>query len=140
VRRFLFSGLIFGVIYFIAISFSELFAYAAFWHLVPFKTFLFFYFILCGVYLGIRVKNRAHDSTNHVSRLSKHLLFCAIAISIGSLFHESSIIVGRAEIWPLGPAALPGISDIYPEDGWVDICWQDLRRLRNFDDRNMLIE
>jgi hypothetical protein len=36
VRKSLLSGLVFGVIYFIAISFSELFAYAAFWHLVPF--------------------------------------------------------------------------------------------------------
>jgi hypothetical protein len=140
IQKFLLSGFIFGVTYFVVISFSELFAYAAFWHLVPFKTFLFFYFISFGVYLGIRSTDYASEQKRAQRKYSKYLFFFIIVISLTSMFHESSMIVRRAEIWPIGPAALPGISDIYPEGGWVDSCWQDLRKLRNIEDRIKNIE
>jgi hypothetical protein len=113
----------FLLIYFASISVSEFFTYNAFWHLITFRSLLFFYFFSIGLYLG----NRIRGITAHISNKLAALMICCLLVSaFYAVYDTNSTIINRKVAWQVGPAWLPGISDIYPEGNWVDVCWDKI--------------
>lgn len=133
--KFLYAGTIFLIIYYVVISFSELFTYPAFWHLITFKSLVFLYSYLAGFYLAGTECFSVFGKTFFRRESFALLLVIFLALTTISFAKESAVIVERADLWENGSAPLPGISDIYPTGGWVDVCWQDLRRLKDLQDR-----
>lgn len=113
----------FLLVYFAVISVSEFFTYNAFWHLITFRSLLFFYAFLIGVYLGTRfIRIVPHIPDKLTAVVSCCLLFSALY----AVYDTNSSIVDRRIAWNVGPAGLPGISDISPEGSWVDVCWDKI--------------
>jgi hypothetical protein len=113
----------FLLVYFASISVSEFLTYNAFWHLITFRSFLFFYVFFVGVYLGKRFSGIA----SHIPDKLVILVGCCLLLSaFFAIYNTNSSIVDRRIAWSVGPAGFPGISDISPEDGWVDVCWDKI--------------
>jgi hypothetical protein len=110
-------------IYFGVISISELFTYNAFWHLITFRSLLFFYFFFVGVYLGNRFRITASFLPNNVATI---VTCCLLLSAFVVVYETNSSIIERRVTWHMGPAAMPGISDISPEGSWVDVCWDKI--------------
>jgi uncharacterized membrane protein YfcA len=105
------------------ISVSEFFTYNAFWHLITFRSLLFFYAFSIGVYLG----NRFTGVAPYISdKLATVLTCCLLFSAFYVVYDTNSSIVDRRIAWNLGSADLPGISDISPEGNWVDVCWDKI--------------
>jgi len=124
---------IFLLVYYAIISVSEYFTYNAFWHLITFKSGLFFYFFFLGIFTGKRCKT--HLSPISVSKIA--MLSSAVALSSCLVVYQTnSNLVERRVAWNVGPAALPGISDISPQDGWVDKCWDKISNQDKYPQRD----
>lgn len=132
--RWVIRSIIFLVLYFLSISASEFFTYEAFWHLITFKTLLFISVLVLAVYAAGKIV----DATLPIF-FGKKLLY--LLVSLTSVFaillavEPYQSIIDRGDLWLQGNAPLPGISDIDPSGGWVDLCWQELRELRNLEER-----
>ena len=48
----------------------------------------------------------------------------------------SNEIETRNKLWQVGAAPLLGIGDIEVDEGWINICWEELRQLKGYPDRN----
>jgi hypothetical protein len=113
----------FLLIYFASISVSEFFTYNAFWHLITFRSLLFFYFFSIGLYLGNRFRRITPQFSNTLASL---MTLCLLVSASYAVYDTNSTIIDRKIAWQVGPAWLPGISDISPEGNWVDICWEKI--------------
>jgi hypothetical protein len=113
----------FLLVYFAVISVSEFFTYNAFWHLITFRSLLFFYFFFTGVYLGNRFGGIASYLPNNLATV---VACCLLLSGLFAVYDTNASIIERRIAWHMGPAALPGISDISPEGSWVDVCWDKI--------------
>lgn len=113
----------FLLVYFAVISVSEFFTYNAFWHLITFRSLLFFYFFFIGVYLGNRFRGIASYLPNSLATV---VTCCLLLSAFFAVYDTNASIIERRIAWHMGPAALPGISDILPEGSWVDVCWDKI--------------
>jgi hypothetical protein len=134
-QKFLLGTAIFLLVYYGVISGSELLTYNAYWHLITFKAALFVFTYLFGIYVASRVKFKFVPSVFDRLGRSKSFLVIAIIVSSATFSLESSTIVQRSDLWVKGSAPLPGINDISPPGGWVDVCWQDFSRSRQLPSR-----
>ena len=125
---------IFLIAYYFAISASEYFVYPAYWHLITFKTLLFVYIVLLAVILAVRGKR--YSSINRINCRRGWIAFlCTLLTALGASSLSYHSVLVRGNLWAEQSAELPGISDISPRGGWVDLCWQDLREFRGWEDR-----
>ena len=127
---------IFLSIYYGVISFSEYLTYEAFWHLLTYRSGLFFFWFMMGILLAKAVLARKPNLTHPVRKVWASgtlslILISAVAISLDA----NSSILNRGIIWKSNAAPLPGIGDIEPRKGWVDLCWQRLKEARNLQNR-----
>jgi hypothetical protein len=134
-HQFLIGGSIFLVVYYVVISISELFTYPSFWHLLTFKGFIFLDSFLVGFLLAQGAKFSLVGKPESRKKIFPLLLVLLSAVSAISFAREGTEIAQRADLWERGNASLPGISDINPAGGWIDVCWQELRRIRDLQDR-----
>jgi hypothetical protein len=134
--KYLFVLGIFLLIYYNVISFSEYLTYEAFWHLLTYRSGLFFFWFMMGSWLAkevlVRKPNRAHSARRvwAFGTLSL-ILISAIAIS----WDANSAVLNRGSMWKSNAAPLPGIADIELRGGWVDLCWVRLKEARNLQNR-----
>ena len=133
-KEFITGFSIFLSVYYLAISASEYLVYSAFWHLITFKTLLFIYIVLLAILLAIRVPHNYSVGMPARRRISV-ALFCVFLTALGSSTTPYISILVRGNLWAEQSMPLPGISDISPEGGWVDSCWQSLKEFRDWEDR-----
>jgi len=134
-KKLLFGSAIFLLLYYGVISSSELLTYNAYWHLITFKTALFVFTYLFGIYIASGVRFKLFPTTIGRSRLSNYILATAIVISSVTFGLESLTIIQRSDLWEKGSASLPGIGDISPAGDWVDVCWQEFSKSRQLPSR-----
>jgi len=134
-QRLLFASAIFLFVYYGVISCSELLTYNAYWHLITFKSALFIFVYMFGVYVAYHERLRFFPNVFRGSVVQKSVLVIAIIIPNVAFGFESLTIIQRSDLWVKGSAPLPGIGDISPPGGWVDICWQDLAKSRQLPSR-----
>lgn len=113
----------FLLVYYAVISVSEFLTYNAFWHLITFRSLLFFYFFFIGVYLGDRFRGIVSCLTNNQAAI---VTCCLLLSAFSAVYDTNASIVERRIAWHIGPAALPGIGDISPEGSWIDVCWDKI--------------
>jgi hypothetical protein len=113
----------FLLVYYAVISVSEFFTYNAFWHLITFRSLLFFYFFFIGIYLGNRFRGIVRRLPNNLATIVTCFLLLSAFLAV---YDTNASIVERRIAWHTGPAALPGIVDISPEGSWVDVCWDKI--------------
>ena len=132
-RSILRSFGIFLAVYYAAISVSEYLTYNAFWHLITFKSGLFFYFFFLGIFIGNRYKSRF----SRISIPAIVMFSSAVALSSCLVVYQTNFnLVERSIVWNVGSAPLPGISDISPQDGWVDKCWDKISNQDKYPQRD----
>ena len=132
--RWVIRSIIFLVLYFLSISASEFLTYEAFWHLITFKTLLFVSVLVLAVFAAGKIV----DATLPKFFGEKLLYLLAFLTSVFAILlavEPYQSIIDRGDLWLQGNAPLPGISDIDPSGSWVDLCWQELRELRNMEER-----
>ena len=124
---------IFLAVYYASISVSEYLTYNAFWHLITFKSGLFFYFFFLGIFIGNRYKSRlSRISITEIAMFS----FAVVLSSCLIVYQTNSNLFERKIVWSMGSAPLPGISDISPQDGWVDKCWDKISNQDKYPQRD----
>jgi hypothetical protein len=110
---------------------SEIFAYEAFWHLVIPYLFIYLSLLILGFIFG--------NNLQFSKRFSYLILFLALVtfmISSINLYKISNDIKTRNELWQVGAAPLPEMGDIEIEDGWINICWEEMVQFKGYPDRN----
>lgn len=124
-------------IYYAVISFSEYLTYEAFWHLITYRAVLFVFCFCLGLSLAnfLRVGNWFVIVQRYRNFL-EILLLTMVVLGLACSLLSNNTIVNRAKIWSMTAAPLPGIGDIEPRGGWIDQCWQQLKKSRNISDRN----
>ena len=132
--KFILSFSIFLMFYYLAISVSEYFVYPAYWHLITFKTLLFVYIVLLSIIFADRCQ-RITSMIGVSGRRGWIALGCVILMALGASAPSYKSVLVRGNLWVEQSAQLPGISDISPRGGWVDLCWQTLREFRGWEDR-----
>ena len=132
--RWIMRSVIFLLLYFLSISASEVFTYEAFWHLITFKTLLFISVLVLAVITAGKIVD-VPSSRFFRQKLLYPLTFLTSASAILLAMDPYQAIIDRGDLWLQGNAPLPGISDIDPSGSWVDLCWQELRELRNMEER-----
>lgn len=124
---------IFLAVYYAIISVSEYLTYNAFWHLITFKSGLFFYFFFLGIFIGDRYKRRF----SRISIPEIALFSFAVALSSCLVVYQTNYnLVERRNDWSVGSAPLPGISDISPQNSWVDKCWDKISDQNKYPERD----
>jgi hypothetical protein len=113
----------FLLVYYAVISVSEFFTYNAFWHLITFRSLLFFYALFIGIYLGNRFRGIFTHLPNNFAAITAS---CLLLSAFFTVYDTNASMVERRIAWDSGPAALPGIGDISPEGSWVDVCWDKI--------------
>jgi hypothetical protein len=135
IRLFLFL-----LIYYFVISLSEFLVYEAFWHLITYRAVLFFFWMLLGLQLALRYFAKqdlrsAHSESVRLTRSLIVIVLISLVLVITISWKSNSSLIERAVAWETSSAPLPGISDIDPKGGWVDLCWQRLKVERDFPER-----
>jgi hypothetical protein len=121
---------VFLLVYYASISVSEYLTYNAFWHLITFRAGLFFFVLYLGIFLGHKLKTRFQGF------LFPRFAPFAFVLSIFVLVSQTNYdLVERRIDWSQGSAPLPGISDISPEGGWVDKCWDEISSQTKYPER-----
>jgi hypothetical protein len=134
-HQLLIGGSVFLVVFYVVISISELFTYPSFWHLLTFKGFIFLDSYLVGFLLARSADFSLFGRREFRKKIFSLLLVLLSTVSTISFAKAGAEIAQRADLWERGNASLPGISDIDPAGGWIDVCWQELRRIRDLQDR-----
>ena len=126
-------GLIgFSLILFLVNGFSEVFAYAAFWHRIQGSTILWIGIVSLGVSFALRIsKSQIKPSV---------LVFSGVVVSIVStvaVLQMTLEISARSSLWESGPAPTTYIADIEDENGWQRVNWLILRNQIGGPDRGL---
>jgi hypothetical protein len=58
-----------------------------------------------------------------------------VVLVITVSWKSNSSLIERAAVWETRSAPLPGLGDIDPKGGWVDLCWQRLKIERDLPER-----
>lgn len=132
--------LVFLLISYFVVSLSEFFVYEAFWHLITYRTVLFFFWILLGLKLALRffAKHKSQVSRAEkvlLSRSSIIVVLVSLVLAITVSWKANSSLIERGVNWETSSAPLPGISDIDPKGSWVDLCWQRLKVEKDLPER-----
>jgi hypothetical protein len=132
-RKFIKLSGVFLLIYYGTISISEYLTYNAFWHLITFKSCLFFYFYYLGVCLANRQKTPVSNLAPKIlAAVTSTVLFLGVLVVSPTNYK----LVERKIAWDRGSASLPGISDISPKGSWVDLCWNRISHQDKFPKRD----
>ena len=126
-----FVFLLLSIISSILSQLSEKFAYEAFWHLVIPYLFIYLSLLILGFILGIN-----SQFSNSFSYLILLLALVAFIISSINLHKISNDIKTRSQLWQVGAAPLPEMGDIEIKDGWINICWEEMKEFKGYPDRN----
>jgi len=124
--------LVFLLFSYFVVSLSEFLVYEAFWHLITYRAVLFFFWTLLGLKLASRffAKQELQGSRAErvlLARSSIIVVLVSFVLAITVSWKANSSLIERGINWQTSPAPLPGISDIDPRGGWVDLCWQRLK-------------
>ena len=57
-------------------------------------------------------------------------------ISSVNLLKISNDIKTRNQLWQVGAAPLPEMGDIEIKEGWINICWEEMKEFKGYPDRN----
>ena len=127
---------VFLLIYYTSISFSEYFTYEAFWHLITYRSILFFFFTVLGLHLSTWLLNyESRRQLFHHRFLATNFLALGLSLAIICAWQANASLINRGNVWISSTAPLPGISDIEPRGNWVDLCWKKLQQSRILPDR-----
>ncbi len=135
IRLFLFL-----LISYFVVSLSEFLVYEAFWHLITYRAALFFFWILLGLQMALRFFAKQELRGSRCERVlrarsSMVIVFISVALVITISWKSNSSLIERAAVWETRSAPLPGLGDIDPKGGWVDLCWQRLKVERDLPER-----
>lgn len=134
--KYLFVLGFFLLIYYAVISFSEYLTYEAFWHLLTYRSGLFFFWFMVGVLLAKAVLARKPNLTHSARRVWASGTLSLILLSVVAMsWDTNSSILNRGSVWTSSAVSLPGIADIEPRGAWVDLCWLRLKEARNLQNR-----
>lgn len=129
--RYGLAFIVFALVLAVMNRISELFAYPAWWHLIPIKMTVWLSVICFAAAIGML-------AAQHVPKGRSFLLLTSLFISstlmvlIGASILQMTVEVNsRVSTWNMGPAPLPGIGDIEDPDGWISIAWRSLNEQRN---------
>jgi hypothetical protein len=132
-------SLFLSISYFV-VSLSELFVYEAFWHLTTYRTTLFFFWILLGLQMALRFFAKQEPRGSRCERVlrarsSMVIVLTTVVLVTTISWKSNSSLIERAAVWETRSAPLPGLGDIDPKGGWVDLCWQRLKVERDLPER-----